>query len=153
MFKLKQFVSSDYCLKCDNCCRFSQQDTIWLPRLLNEEKEKLDKKIRLLSNPKHGNFICACFNIQDNKCKIYSFRPFECQIYPFLINRKEENIFLAVDLRCPFIRENLKSEKFKEYISYLAKFLNNPSVPNMLRSNPQIIQTYTEVINLAELKF
>lgn len=152
MFKLKQFVSSNFCLKCEGCCRFNQQDTIWSPRLLNEEKEKLDKKIRLLSNPKQGNFICACFDIRDNKCKVYAFRPFECQLYPFLINRKAEDIFLAVDLRCPFIKENLKGQSFKDYSQYLTNFLNSPGQLNILQNNPQIVQAYTEVITLSELK-
>lgn len=152
MFKLKQFVLSGFCLKCAGCCRFDQEDTIWSPRLLNKEKERLGKKIHLIPNPKQGNFLCSFLNIQNNKCKTYSFRPFECQLYPFLINRKEEDIFLAVDLKCPFVKKNLKDPRFKEYTQYLNDFLNSPRQLNILKNNPQIIQVYTEVLNLTKLK-
>lgn len=168
---IKQFVRSEFCLnKCNYCCRFSQPDSIWSPSLLDEEiKEFLknnicssvisqSKKIKLIPFPKESNsnltfriFICPFLNYQDSKCKIFSSRPFECQLYPFLINRRNKKIFLAVDLGCPFIKENLYSQEFKEYTQYLADFLNNPHQLNRLKDNPQIIQAYQEAKDLIEL--
>lgn len=151
MFKIKQITPSNFCLKCDGCCRFSQADTVWQPHLLKEEKKDLEDLIRLLDT--ETGFICASLGMQDNKCKIYARRPFECQLYPFLVNRKENKIFLAVDLKCPFAKENLKTKEFRDYMEYLTKLFKNPSCKNILKNNLQIIQIYPEVINLAELKF
>jgi Fe-S-cluster containining protein len=172
---IKQVIPRDYCLGCQGCCRFGQQDSVWLPCLLNEEIEGLlkknfpsslisgEKKIRSQPHPEENNFtpplragagfICSFFVPQDNKCKIYAFRPFECQLYPFLINRKDDKIFLAVDLRCPFAQENLKNPKYKKYIQYLTDLFNGSSVIQILKNNPQIIQTYPEVLNLKKLNF
>lgn len=152
MFKVKQFVSSSFCLKCEGCCRFSQRNTVWSPHLLKEEKEKLGKKISLLSNPKARNFICAFFDIQNNKCKSYALRPFECWLYPFLINRKNHKVFLAVDLRCPYIEKKLESQGYKKYINHLTRFFRSPGIIKILKNNPKIIQIYTGVLNIAELK-
>jgi Fe-S-cluster containining protein len=160
---IKQAIPKDYCLSCVGCCRFSEQDSVWLPCLLNEETQELlkknfppllisqEKKIHSLPNPKHNNFVCSFFQLKDNKCAIYAFRPFECRIYPFLINRKADKVFLAVDLRCTFVKENLENQKFKEYIRYLNNFFNSPARIKILKNNPQIIQIYKDVLNLAEL--
>ena len=160
---IKQVTIRNHCLNCNDCCRFSEQDSVWLPCLLNEETQELlkrnfppsliaqEKKIRSLPNPKQNNFICSFFQPKDNKCAIYAFRPFECQLYPFLINRKDDKVFLALDSRCPFVKENLESQEFKEYIRYLTGFLNSPVRIKALKSNPQIIQIYEGVLNLAEL--
>ncbi len=151
-------------MECQGCCRFAQFDTIWSPCLLNEEIPELlknnfppsliskDKKIRLVTYPGENKSACSLFNPQNNKCKIYSFRPFECQLYPFLISQKEKKVFLALDLKCPFIKDNLETQGLKEYIQYLIDFLNSPLGLNILRNNSHIIQEYPEVLNLAELK-
>lgn len=169
---IKQFIPSDYCLnKCHNCCRFSQSDSIWAPSLLNEEIQILlknnflpsiisnNKKIRLLPYSNQNNlsstaelkFICPFLEPQDNKCKIYSFRPFECQLYPFLINCRNKKIFLAVDLGCPFVKEKINLKEFKEHVQYLTNLFNNPNQLDKLKNNPQIIQEYQDALNLVEL--
>lgn len=170
---IRQFVPSEFCLdECRGCCRFSHKKSIWSPGVLNEEIQLFlednissliiceNKKIRLI---RRGNiFICPFLNLQDNKCKIYPFRPFECQMYPFLINRRKEKIFLAVDLGCAFIKKNLPrttvvrglhTQEFKKYVRYLDEFFNNASELDRLRNNPQIVQTYEDALDLSELKF
>jgi Fe-S-cluster containining protein len=149
MLKLRQWIPKDYCLGCQGCCRFAQEDSIWSPRLLAEEKKQLN--IRLLANPEENNFLCAFLNTQSNKCKIYQLRPFECQLYPFLFNCQDKKNFLAVDLNCPFVKENKDSPEFKEYGQWLTELFKTPSFLNILKNNPQAIQTYTGALNLAEL--
>lgn len=151
MFKIKQIVPSAFCLSCDGCCRFSQPDTVWQPYLLKEEKKDLKDLIRLLDTG--AGFTCVSLDIPDNKCQVYSWRPFECQLYPFLINRQASQIFLAADLKCLFVKKNLKTKKFKQYSQYLNNFLKSPHYKKIFKGNPQVIQNYPEVINLVELKF
>jgi len=156
---LKQLVPEDFCLKCRGCCRFKEPDSIWSPTLLYEEIKVIptftissSKKIRLApSAEKLNNFICPFLNFEGNLCNIYANRPFECQLYPFLINRERDKAFLALDLNCPFIKENLDSPTFKEYSRGLAKLFNSPQCKKLFKDNPQIIQAYPEAINLAEI--
>lgn len=160
---IKQIIPQSYCSSCQGCCRFSQQDSVWQPVLLVEEIEDLlernippslisrEKRIRSEPSSQGDNFTCSFFNPQDNQCKIYAFRPFECQLYPFLINRKGREVFLAVDLRCPFVQENSASPKYKEYIQYLSELFHDPRVRETLSNNTAIIQTYPEALNLLEI--
>ncbi len=171
---MEQFLKSEFCLgKCRCCCKFSQQDSVWSPSLLDCESAQFaksnippavisqHKKINLLPYPQQNNddlpahigqiFICPFLNPQDSKCKIYAWRPFECQLYPFLINQRGEKIFLAVDLGCPYARDNFNTKEFKEFSQYLAGFFSKPGQCDLLKNNPQIIQVYAGAEDLREL--
>ena len=161
---IKQFIPEEACLKCQGCCRFKEMDSVWTPCLLEEEVQDLidkdippayinmQKKIRPVPNPTGEGFICAFFASQENKCKIYQLRPFECQLYPFLINLRHKKVILTVDLNCPYINEKINTKEFKEYAEYLAAYLNSPEQLEMLRDNPQIIQAYEDVLDVVELR-
>lgn len=160
---IKQFVPQEACFKCRGCCRFAKADSVWNPCLLDEEIQELlgkkippafisaDRKILPIPNPHGEGFICAFFNAGENKCKIYDFRPFECQLYPFLINLRAKKVILTVDLNCPYIQEKIKSKEFREYVEYLAAFLNSPAQVRLLKDNPHLIQAYEAVSDLVEL--
>ena len=134
---IKQFIPQDVCLKCQGCCRYAQESSVWAPCLLEEEVQVLldkkdlppasisiDKRIHPVPGPQGEGFFCPFLNIQDNKCRIYAFRPFECQLYPFLINLRGKKVILTVDLNCPYVKKNLNTPEFNEYTQYLADFLN-----------------------------
>jgi hypothetical protein len=161
---IRQFVSQEVCLKCQGCCRFKQEDSVWSPILFNEEIELLlkeglspalispHKKIRVASFSKEDIFICSLFNTEENKCKIYNFRPLECQLYPFVINRKNDKIFLSLDSQCSPAAGKQETRELKEYAQYLAGLLNSPRYAEILKNNFQIIQTYPDVLDLCALQ-
>ncbi|MCK9603710.1 MAG: YkgJ family cysteine cluster protein [Candidatus Omnitrophica bacterium] len=160
---IKQFVPQEACLKCQGCCRFAKADSVWSPCLLDEEIQELldkeippayisaDRRILPIADPQGEGFICAFLNAGENKCRIYAFRPFECQLYPFLINLRGQKVILTVDLNCPYVKDKLKTEAFKEYTEYLASFLNSPEQIRILKDNPQLLQAYEAVTDLVEL--
>ncbi len=160
---IKQIIPKEACLKCQGCCRFRKIDSVWSPCLLDEEiQDLLDKKIppacissgkKLLPilDPQSEGLICPFLDAKDNKCKIYDFRPFECQLYPFLINLRGGKVILTLDLNCPYVAEHLKDDELKKYTDYLIAFLNSSSQLKLLKNNPQIIQAYEEVLEIIEL--
>lgn len=161
---IKQFVPQQECLKCKGCCRFREENSVWSPCLLDEEiQDLLDRKIpsafismdrRLKTVPaQEGGYACPFLHQKENKCKIYDLRPFECQIYPFLICLRGKKALLTVDLNCPYIKQKLNSKELKEYTDYLAAFLNSPKRLEILKNNPQIIQAYEEVLDIVELNY
>ena len=161
---IKQFVPQEFCFKCQGCCRFKEANSVWSPCLLDEEIQELldkpgipaasisiDRRIQPIANPQGADFICPFLQILDNQCKIYSTRPFECQLYPFLINLRKDKVLLTVDLNCPYVYEKINSQEAKDYIVYLTHYLNSGARRSMLKDNPQIIQAYEEVREVAEL--
>jgi uncharacterized protein len=160
---IKQFIPEEFCLKCSGCCRFKEQNSVWSPCLLDEEIQDLldkkipkadisvDRKIQPIPNPQGEGFICAFFDIKEDKCKIYELRPFECQLYPFLISLRGDKVYLTVEPSCLYVKERLNTKEFKVYTDYLSGLLNKPSQIRILKDNPQIIQAYTEVLDILEL--
>jgi Fe-S-cluster containining protein len=160
---MKQFLPKKTCLQCQGCCRFAEAATVWLPGLLDKEIKALSKahqsivisrgkKLQPIPAKNKEIFFCPFLNPQDNKCRIYSSRPFECRLYPFVVNRSSGKVYLGVDANCPFIREKLEDALFKEHVAYLAGLLNSRPFRSLLKDNPQIIQSYPEAVNLAEIK-
>ncbi len=150
---LNQFIPEEICLKCQGCCRFAEEDSVWPVKVSENEKRRLDLKNNFIPLiPAKEEFICSFFMPKENKCKIYPRRPFECRLYPFLINRRGKKAFLALDLNCPFARENLNKPEFKKYVKYLSCILSKPPYAGMLKNNPRLIQQYEGVLNLAKLK-
>jgi len=162
---IRQFVPQEFCLKCRSCCRFKEANSAWSPCLLDEEIQGLvdragipavsisaDRRIQPIADPGAGGFICPFLNNADNKCLIYDQRPFECQLYPFLINLRKGKVLLTVDLNCPYVLERMDSPEMREYIIYISSYLNSPKQLKMLKDNPQVIQAYEEVREVAELR-
>ena len=161
---IKQFVLQEFCLKCRGCCRFKEANSVWSPCLLDEEIQTLldkkgiptasisiDRRLQPIANPQGADFICLFLETLDNKCKIYSIRPFECQLYPFLINLRKDKVLLTVDLNCPYVYEKINSQEAKDHIVYLTHYLNSGPLRSLLKDNPQIIQAYEEVREVAAL--
>jgi len=161
---IDQFIPQGYCKKCLGCCRFRESSSVWLPCLMDEEIQQLldekippalisaDRKIQPIADPSGDGYICAFFDKEANKCKIYPIRPFECQLYPFLINLRGKKIILTLDLNCPYVKENLDTGEFREYIDRLASFLNSPAQIRRLKENPQLLNTYEDISNALEIK-
>lgn len=129
---LKQFVPSEYCLKCLGCCRFAQNPTIWAPR-----------GCRLIEN--NSGYICERLSLKDNRCRIYNRRPLDCRIYPFLLVRKNRSLLLGLHKSCCFIEQNNPRRKdINGYADYLKRILNRPGNTAQLRKTPGIAADYRE---------
>ena len=158
---MKQFIPQKICLKCLGCCRFANSRSKWSPCLLSREikifKKKhiplflrpKSKKLRLVSG--NDQFFCPFFNVVKNSCGIYGVRPFDCQLYPFMLRKRKNKVYIAVDINCPYIEKTFRGKKFNRYLNNLIIFLSQPSIKNIIRRDSQIIGNFPEktVINLA----
>ncbi|MGD9014546.1 MAG: YkgJ family cysteine cluster protein [Candidatus Omnitrophota bacterium] len=152
MFRIKQYLSGDFCLSCLRCCRYNCKPSIWAANILQEEKRRLNlPEIELIRY--QSSYICCFLDPGSNFCQIYAQRPLECRLYPFLLNRCDEKIYLSLDLNCPATQNRFNSKEFKKYLHYLIKYFKNPSVLITLRRNRHAFSAYParEVLNLTEL--
>ena len=153
----KQFVPSLVCLSCDGCCRFKEAENIWQPKVGLEEIERaqqngLAKEIfakavshqggSIKTTPCGDGHCCSFFNRNDNTCRIYEHRPFECQLYPFLLAKRDSNIYLAVHHLCPFVQKNYDTSVYREYTQYLKNFFDQEDTLQFVRRNASIAGDY-----------
>lgn len=151
---ITQFVPQEACLGCSGCCRFAEAKSVWSVRLLKEEQKRLALStcdLPLIPTSRKEQYVCIFFAPCKNKCLKYAQRPFECQLYPFLLNRSGKKLMLAVDTHCPFVQKDMHSKKFNAYVSYLAGLFRKPRYLSMLNDNTHIICRYPGVLDLKEL--
>lgn len=155
--ELKQFVPSEFCLACDVCCRFSEANSVWSPVLTDTDIRKIPKDLINKNNKFElvhykDVYLCPCFSPVNNKCGIYNNRPLDCMLYPFLLARRNNKIFLSFDLKCPFLQKKQESPEFKDYVKYLVEFLDQDELKELIKRNQQIIGDYQEdVVFLQEI--
>jgi Fe-S-cluster containining protein len=160
---IQQFVAQEFCLKCKGCCRFSQSDSAWTPFVLQQELDALvdqgappalfsqKSKIQPEPHAQEEGYVCPFLQSLSNACMIYDQRPLECQLYPLLITKKDEKIFLAVDLHCPFIQERRHTPEFSTYVRLALDVLRTPIFQKTIRDNPGLAQEYPDALILGEL--
>lgn len=160
-----QFVPQHVCLSCDKCCRFESEKTHWRAQIavdeaykLRREKPALADKIfskqavspdgHFASKPSTNskNFPCECvfFNHQDNTCSIYTDRPFECELYPFLLRIKENKIFLSFHWACPHMQNEYGTEKYKAYLEKIIAYFQQPMIVKLINENRHLAADYDE---------
>ena len=139
--ELKQFVPSDYCLKCVGCCRFLENPTIWAPQ-----------GFRLVKN--NNGYLCEHLKEENNRCAIYPQRPLDCRLYPFLLVKKGGSLQLGLHESCCFFEEKQPAPAdIQTYAQYLKNRLNSASFISAIRKNPEIAADYQENVELiADLK-
>lgn len=162
--RLKQLVPESICLACDGCCRFGTKDSSWAPVfsygeiveltgrnivpscLFSRAGITLGRATRITLVEKEGIHFCPCFDREglSGICKIYAHRPLDCQIYPFLLARKGRLVFLAADLKCPFVKQHITGEEARSYIQYLLEYFAQGEARDLLRDNPELIQEYDQ---------
>jgi len=148
---LKQIVSFGHCRTCDVCCRFPDKDAalrpVFLPHEINPKiKPRLDKSCRVKLKPWQDMHICPFFSPADNRCGIYSKRPFDCQLYPFAImfDEKREKIILGIDKKCPFSVNSENLNSIKNHFHYLVGLLEKKETAGLIAKNPSFIGDFQD---------
>ncbi len=160
MLTLFRFVPESMCLNCKGCCRYAALDTPWAPVFMIDEIRTLvdhdivpaslfshpgqhkNESAKIILENQNDSFFCPCLNISSGRCIIYSDRPFDCRLYPFLLVRKNKDVYLAVDKKCPYVNRLLKSVKMFLYKFYLKNFLRSKAFVKLAKINPEIAGDY-----------
>jgi uncharacterized protein len=174
---LKQFVPSEVCLKCDGCCRYKEADSAWRPKLGQDEQAGLAALITAgdildsqgyikaiqASSPHAGHsrelerHFCRFLNQGDNTCGIYTKRPFECSLYPFILSKAHDAVKVYAHLACPFVQDHLPRADFDAYAAYLKEFFRRAETKGFLSRNKAMFHDYSpytsELLHLFDLLF
>ncbi len=153
----KCFPESEVCIACRGCCRFAEKHSIWHPSVTAGEARRLLKdpalkKIPALYCGEEADYICIFLRQKDNLCSVYSRRPLECRLYPFLINRKGKKIYLAVHPACPAVGKDAASARIRDCAGAFGKMIRGKAFARLLKDNQHLPQRYPGAVNLIEIK-
>lgn len=163
----KQFVPSEVCLKCNGCCRYKQADSAWRPKLGEGEQadlaviitagDVLDASGYIKTIQACGEHFCQFLNQGDNTCGIYTKRPFECSLYPFILSQAPDAVKVYVHLSCPYVQDHLPRADFDAYVVYLKEFFRRADIREFLSRNKDMLHDYSpyapELLHLFDLTF
>jgi Fe-S-cluster containining protein len=164
---LPQIVSQKICLSCQGCCRFKDARSVWRPKVApaeikaNEHKEDftgaLGEDGYIKTVQEQGQNRCAFLNLGANTCGIYTGRPFECRLYPFLLTQENGRVAVSVHLSCPYVQEFRCSPEFEKYVGVLKAHLSGEARARFLQRNPALAGDYSayrdEIEELFTLEF
>ncbi len=166
---LPQIVPEPWCLKCKICCRFPEPENAQLPTWSSRERQwafqaggapswfkaAADSPSLLPQlSPCGSGYRCPAFHEQTNGCSIYSERPLDCRLYPFVLTKDSggTKAVLSVDTKCPYIQEHGSSPEVSAYTQTLARYLETPAGLEYLKTNPKIIgPSWPEYLSVASL--
>ncbi|MDD5348130.1 MAG: YkgJ family cysteine cluster protein [Candidatus Omnitrophica bacterium] len=148
---IAQCIPQGYCHTCTGCCRFAAADSCWVPRLLEEETKEF-AGLRVVQDSPAAQFRCEFLDPGANACRVYDRRPFECQLYPFVLCRRGTRTFVCADPACVFVRENKHRPEFQAFARQLLRHLSTPSLLDLIRRNPHLVQEYDGVEAIGEIE-
>jgi Fe-S-cluster containining protein len=180
-----QIVPSAACFQCKTCCRFPEQDSVLRPYFTDQEIQRAvargiqasafpdsgGSQIDVVPHPTDEGFLCPAFDPVTQHCRIYEFRPLDCQLYPFTLmwNEQRTAVCFGWDPLCPFLPgQPLRETPFSGEISpksfielpgqlvkqarTLAAHLESDEVVHALAAHPRLITPFQpEVIVLQPL--
>jgi Fe-S-cluster containining protein len=155
--KLPQLIPQEICLKCKVCCRYTEPWSIWAAFVLKEEKGNRcywsvspefiqSYGFRIKPRKQKERYICPFFINQTNSCDIYASRPFDCQLYPFVITYSPDysKIILAADKQCPFIADGENTPLINKHIMLIKDILENEDFAAIVYQNKGIFMPFME---------
>jgi hypothetical protein len=98
----------------------------------------------LQTTPQGEHHHCVHFNKTDGTCGVYSKRPFECALYPFVVSKDLGGIKIYMHLACPYIQEKEVSVELQSYADYLKSFFSLPATRQYLKTNSRLLHDYSE---------
>ncbi len=165
---MESITDSADCRKCNECCKFRAGEEYFAPVFTEEELAKIEKDSEKANFNQFGTvkqaklvkinddlFACPFYSVDNGLCAIYKNRPFDCRIYPFLVARKNNKVYLtAFREACPSL-EKKGNAKIKDYIRTLCAWLQKDENLKMFSKFPDLIwpvdDDQTIVCELAEL--
>ncbi len=149
-----QLVPQKICLSCQGCCRFRGATSVWRPKVAPEELETNEHKEDLTWALGQDGYIktvkvqgqnrCTFLNLGNNQCGVYSGRPFECRLYPFLLTRKSGCIGVSAHLSCPYVQESRYFPEFEKHVGVLKAYLSGEERARFLQNNSALVGDYSE---------
>jgi len=155
--RIPQIVPPSWCMSCDVCCHFPEEDSFLAPYFTRDEIDKALKEglsRELFKNPEGckiqlvpfgEGFICPAYDPHTSRCRIYPIRPLDCKLYPFALMEdiRGESIILGVDEKCPFIMESREESWIRDRATTLARIIEGELFPILLE-NRELIGPYQE---------
>ena len=186
MITVPQIVPSHVCLSCEVCCRFPERDSSFRPYFTETEiRQAIDNgvdarhfpdsagsQVLPVPHPSGEGYLCPAFDPDTFHCRVYPVRPFDCQLYPFVLMWDEDRraVSLCWDTKCPFFMDPAMGEEptpsagtpsdrsytlpedFHPFSQSMVERIESNAMIDMLSANPQLVMPFqSDVVVIQQL--
>jgi hypothetical protein len=99
---------------------------------------------------------CGFLDAPSHHCRVYVNRPFECQLYPFVMSREDGRVKVYAHLGCPFLAEHKDSPALRSALSRARIFFQKQGL-DWTRANSAVLADYRvfsdELVYLFDVAF
>ena len=142
------------CGVCKFCCVFYRKNGV--PVLTEQEKNIIKRvtkykgiKLQKVIDGYRINTVNGKCEFKQDGCKIYSYRPLDCRLYPFVLGEDKKGIYIDTQCRGAKVFLYDLSQKEKLALKYL-KYIKGLS-----KKVPAVLRAYNEIYlkkNICRLK-
>ena len=149
IFHKHNLLASGECLACDVCCRFPLATSMLAPFFSNGEIGCAVAAGMARTDFPPGRYgpghavelaeydsiyRCPAFAPGSNECRVYSKRPLDCRLYPFMLmyDAPSRKVLLGIDSHCPVIADWSGVEGFDDCVAELADLLDGALLEQVL---------------------
>lgn len=136
LVSVPQGIPTQVCLTCKVCCRFPEIDSFLRPYFTEAEIRAAIAhgipeaafprhegcQIEVVPHPAGEGYLCPAFDPVTSRCRIYEVRPFDCQLYPFVImwDSAQKMVVLGWDTKCPYLMAQTQGRSQTDSSRHLA---------------------------------
>ncbi len=143
---LKKLITAENCRQCQICCQYDDNDIWDAPFFSKNERDAIPPELeqditfivqKELWYPRLERISASdykCPFLSSVGCRLSSFKPFKCAIWPLYVVRMEGKVAVAYSNVCPFIEDS--SEKIMRILG--SSFFDH--ILQIIESNPEFIE-------------
>ncbi|MEI8012772.1 MAG: phosphatidylglycerol lysyltransferase domain-containing protein [Candidatus Omnitrophota bacterium] len=148
-----QFLTSAQCLDCRACCLFHDPSGDWAPRLTPEDVLAIgvlaedipwrDGAERVALCSCRGANACIFLDAATHHCRIYTARPLECRLYPFLLSHEKTGFRIYAHISCPAVMAERNGAVWERRVALIRDFFNRRDVKSYCYRNACCFPDYS----------
>lgn len=136
---LKNILSPESCKKCRVCCGFVEDDKWEIPLIFSDIKEQIEQLLGIKLEKRGGEYVMPmefdgdklvyCPAASPNGCVLGQYKPFDCLVWPFRVNKLGEFLVITISPVCETVSklplktlcDFIKTDDFEEKLYSAAK--------------------------------
>ena len=160
---MENLSCKENCQLCKECCKFEADESYFAPLFTKEEIKNIEKqngKTDFFKNYKNSDnvfqiklvkadnnkYVCPFLDGDSHLCKVYSMRPFDCRIWPFIFmkDKKGRSVLACFDKEICSNLKNMKQEEFDKLKENFISWLYASDSLSIVLKNKELIWDYEE---------
>ena len=103
----------------------------------------------LVPDARGEGFRCPAFDRETGACRIYEYRPLDCQLYPLALmwDADHRAVVLGWDRKCPYLADEVP-ESIRRHADRILTMLEQPGTAEQIARHPRLVGRFQEDVTV-----